>query len=187
MKKTQQQINTVLNPTTQNAKLCLEQFLPLTPVYATVNSILNDKTIYIQDKAMIELLFISGLRISEALNIKYGSITKDGRIAVKGMKGSNDRLVFPSTTSSYFQLCKLSKYDPFKEKNRFYYYRFLKQKGLYFFSNSGKKNAVTHVFRHNFVSDLANSGADNNFIKTAIGHKSIKSTEHYVEKNKKQN
>jgi site-specific recombinase XerD len=58
---------------------------------------------------------------------------------------------------------------------------------LYFYSELGKKSAVTHVFRHNFVSDLANSGNDTENIKQFIGHKSIKSTEHYVNKNKKNN
>jgi len=187
MKKTQNLVNAVLNPSAQNEGLCAIHTPEVSSVTSIVNSILAGNELTSQDKAMVELLYISGLRITEALSIKFGSITNDGRIAVKGIKGSNDRLVFPLVTKAYFEHCKTFRYDPFKEKNRFYYYRLFKQKGLFIYRQHVEKNSVTHVFRYNFVIDIKNSGADNNFIKSAIGHRSIKSTEHYVNKKKYNN
>jgi site-specific recombinase XerD len=185
MKKQRNQLNSVINLTAQTTKLCETGNETGTSISSAVINFYKSPEISNQDKALVELLFLSGCRISEILSISHRNITKDGRILVLGSKGSNNKIINPSIFKEYFLNCKKFNYDPFNQRNRFYYYRLFKKKGLILFHQGNEKNSVTHSLRYNLVSDLQNTGFDSRVIKQFIGHKNIKSTEHYVNKTKK--
>ena len=175
-------INSVLNPIAQTTKLCSAHTQLLIGNDSNIIRIMKDPAVYIQDRALIELLYIGGLRISEALNIKCNHITKDGRVMIIGSKGSNNKIITPMINQQYFINCSIFNISPFYGKNRFYYYRLFKEKGLYIFRKTAENNSVTHSFRYNLVSDLRNSGIDIVDIRATVGHKNIKNTLLYVNK-----
>jgi site-specific recombinase XerD len=174
-----------LRPRAQIAALCFRNSFADSGVFETALPVLKCSDLSIQDKSMIELLSISGARISEILNINAADIQNDGKIFLKGLKHSENRLIQPVIFKEFFIKCKLNNLKPYYGLSRFYYYRIFKKKGLIAFHSQNKKNSVCHSFRHNFISNLANAGIDIEDIKKFVGHKSLKSTLHYVNKNKK--
>lgn len=138
----------------------------------------------------LELLYATGIRVSELLTLKTTSIIKDSYLQVMG-KGGTERLIplYPKIISL------LKKY---KEINN------LEKSSGYLFSGTGKTGYQTrdsffknlkkiaiiagidkdkvspHVFRHSFASHLLEEGADLRTIQTLLGHQDISTTEIYT-------
>ncbi len=138
---------------------------------------------------ILKLIYLSGLRISEALNLKWSDINhQDNSIYVYG-KGSKERKVF--IINDYLvQLKNL-------EKNNQYVFTINKKKistrsvnkflqNCY--NNSLIKNKLSsHIFRHSFATTMLENNADIRHIQKLLGHSSISTTEIYtkVEKSMK--
>ncbi len=138
---------------------------------------------------ILKLIYLSGLRISEALNLKWSDINhQDNFIYVYG-KGSKERKVF--IINDYLvQLKNL-------EKNNQYVFTINKKKistrsvnkflqNCY--NNSLIKNKLSsHIFRHSFATTMLENNADIRHIQKLLGHSSISTTEIYtkVEKSMK--
>lgn len=143
----------------------------------------NDTPVFL--KAIIELMLLNGLRVSEVLNIKGADISASGIILVKGLKGSNNRF------------CSVSIYRDFWIKrrkipetlgavySRFFLYREFKKLGISLLTNNSSKQAVTHAFRHMLVTGALSIEKDFTAAKNLVGHKSTKSTHHYDNTSKK--
>lgn len=154
----------------------------------------KDKTVGLRNRAMLETLFSTGLRISELLNLKTVQIDKTGRIFVKG-KGKKERFVY--LTERAFK--HLQNY--LKERNDLTStYLFVPYRGR----NSGKKDkkvstnylqeqikkyreylglnipVSAHSIRHAFATYLAESGANPAAIQILLGHESLDTTTRYV-------
>lgn len=172
--------NSVLSPSAQITALC--ELPGVNDLVANITRLLaagnNSLTSY--EKAILELQFLYGLRISEVLNITYSDIKYNGSILVKGLKGSNDRIVVPVKFMVYWINFKKHKLVISKSFNRFYFYRLYKKKGVYdsLFSKSNK--SVTHIMRYNYIIQLIKTGENIEQIQQLIGHKSINSTIYYV-------
>ena len=122
-----------------------------------------------------------GLRVSEVLNISSGDIQPDGRIIIRGLKGSENRMVFSESGRKFFLNCRKYSIKPFADFDRYYINREYLKKSIFIkFANSDKK-AVTHCFRHLYLTNL-NSDVDTDTKRKAIGQKSINSTKHYEQK-----
>lgn len=130
-------------------------------------------------KAIIELLFLYGLRISEALAITHHSITKSGLILIKGKKGSEDRFIRPVMFLTFWKHYKACEIDYSFVYSRQYFYRVLKKYGFYASYGNNTKMSVTHMFRHEYARDIQLQFKDLEIVKKGIGHKSIKSTQYY--------
>ena len=131
---------------------------------------------------ILKLIYLSGLRISEALNLKWSDINhQDNSIYVYG-KGSKERKVF--IINDYLvQLKNL-------EKNNQYIFTINKKKistrsvnkflqNCY--DNSLIKNKLSsHIFRHSFATTMLENNADIRHIQKLLGHSSISTTEIYT-------
>ncbi len=131
---------------------------------------------------ILKLIYLSGLRISEALNLKWSDINhQDNSIYVYG-KGSKERKVF--IIKDYLvQLKNL-------EKNNQYIFTINKKKistrsvnkflqNCY--DNSLIKNKLSsHIFRHSFATTMLENNADIRHIQKLLGHSSISTTEIYT-------
>lgn len=133
------------------------------------------------------LLFmhITGCRVSEALNISNSDITVEGRVLLRGLKGSLDRMIIGSELSEYFIYCRKNLTSPFKTFDRHFIYRFMKKMGIGAYFGQNERQSVTHIFRHLAILDMAGVDKDLHATKRTIGHKSISNTEHYAKGKKR--
>ena len=182
-------LNTILHGSKSVPNLCA-QSTTLCEVPDALQSHINkveallcsSSNLSILEKAIIELLYNSGCRISEILSIKSNSITRSGQIFIKGSKKSSDRVIQSVLFRRFWIDNKLSIQNLLSNYNRFYFYRLFKNNGLAISFESKKNKSVTHSFRHLYINSLADSNISNLNIQSAIGHKSIKSQEFYKKK-----
>ena len=131
---------------------------------------------------ILKLIYLSGLRISEALNLKWSDINhQDNSIYVYG-KGSKERKVF--IINDYLvQLKNLEKNNQFvftinkKKISTRSVNKFLQN----CYDNSLIKNKLSsHIFRHSFATTMLENNADIRHIQKLLGHSSIATTEIYT-------
>lgn len=146
-----------------------------------------------RNKAMLELMYSSGLRVSELVELKIKDIDLDNGYVKCFGKGSKERIVPIGEIAVDY----LKKY--------IYEYRDSMKKGYYtenvFLNNHGKKisrqgffliikeiakekkiekNITPHMLRHSFATHLLNNGADLRTIQEMLGHSSITTTQIYT-------
>ena len=131
---------------------------------------------------ILKLIYLSGLRISEALNLKWSDINhQDNSIYVYG-KGSKERKVF--IINDYLvQLKNLRKNNQYiftinkKKISTRSVNKFLQN----CYNNSLIKNKLSsHIFRHSFATTMLENNADIRHIQKLLGHSSISTTEIYT-------
>lgn len=168
------------------------------PKYLTINEVekmLNapdmSDTLGIRDAFILELLYVSGIRVSELVNIKLSDVeTSEKKIKILG-KGSKERYVL------YGSRCKdlLNKYMSVRNI-------FLKYPNEYLIlSKTGRKlntrevrNIINriktkagvdisispHTFRHTFATHMLNEGADLRAVQELLGHENLSTTTIYT-------
>lgn len=168
------------------------------PKYLTIEEInkLLDIDLYnpldYRNKAMLELLYATGMRISELLNLTISNIDlNDDEVKVMG-KGSKERIIpISDITKKYLELY-INTYRGLILKNNISDYLFVNYNGNKmsrqgFFkilkqlvSECGiEKEISPHVLRHSFATHLLNNGADLRIIQELLGHENISTTEIY--------
>lgn len=146
-----------------------------------------------RNKAIIEVLYGSGIRVSELLDLRISNIyTEEGYMLVEG-KGSKQRLVPLSPPSiSQMMLWKIDR-NALDVKKGNEDFLFLNRRGskltraMIFTivkelaALAGiKKNVSPHTFRHSFATHLLENGANLRAIQLLLGHESITTTELYT-------
>ena len=138
-----------------------------------------------RDQLVIEVLYSTGIRREELINIKVSDINFENQlIKVKG-KRNKERLVpiLPTLINSIQKyLMKNSSKYLFSSKDgtrisKSTVYRIINR---YFRKVSTKAKLSPHVLRHTFATHLLNNGADINSIKEILGHSSLSSTQIYT-------
>ena len=142
----------------------------------------------IRDKLIIEMLYATGVRVSELVNIKYSDIDYNNRrIRVCG-KGNKERIVY----FGEYALDALNEYTSTHKKNE-QGYVFTNSKGgaltdrgvRYIIEKlmnklSVKVHVTPHVLRHTFATDMLNNGCDIKIVQELLGHSSLRTTEIYT-------
>jgi integrase len=136
------------------------------------------------DKAVVEVLYLNGCRISELLSIKHSQIKSNGFISISGLKKSNSRILITNEFRLFWLAKKKSFGDIFENRSRFYFYRLFKKQGLFIKPLNSERYAVCHSFRHNLLRSITDSETTVNQSGSFVGQKRINSTLHYVEKKK---
>ena len=145
----------------------------------------------IRDKAILELMYSSGLRVSEVSNLTINSINKNNSIRVLG-KGSKER-VLPMTKRAYVSTKKYietsrPKFENDKSKN----YLFLGVRGGQLSDREirrivkFKTGTFPHSIRHTFATHLLEGGADLRIVQELLGHNDPSTTQIYTHVSKKQ-
>jgi integrase/recombinase XerD len=146
-----------------------------------------------RDKAILELMYATGLRISEVIYLKLDNLyMEESFLRVLG-KGGKERVVPFGETAKIHLGQYLEKARPVLIKNKASDYVFLNRSGgrlsrtgmWKIIKGYGKKIGVTsqftpHVLRHSFATHLLEKGADLRSIQLMLGHSSISTTEIYT-------
>ena len=157
----------------------------------------------LRDRAMLELLFSTGLRVSELVSLNKDRINLERKeFGVIG-KGGKSRIVFVSERAAEWIKRYLDKReDVFKPL-------FIRYSGKIIEDNGGEKmrltarsvermvkkyvraaripvDATVHTLRHSFATDLLTNGADIRSVQDMLGHKNIATTQIYTHVTNKQ-
>lgn len=148
----------------------------------------------IRDNAIMELLYASGLRVSELINLKLGDLNLDmGFIRVYG-KGDKERIV-PTTEYVADKLnnyIKNQRLTLLKHENTDILFLTNRGKGFtrqglwktikkYVLISGINKNITPHTFRHSFATHLIENGADLRAVQEMLGHSDISTTQVYTQ------
>lgn len=143
-----------------------------------------------RDKLFFELLYSSGLRKSEALNLKWKDLSVARRkFRIDQGKGGRDRYVPYSLTVAIF----LKKWKKISFKNEESYIfsgdkneqmgnTTIQRMFTKYLNNSGieKKGLTIHSIRHSCATHLLEAGADVRYVSELLGHNSIETTVRYT-------
>jgi site-specific recombinase XerD len=158
------------------------------------NKFEKNKMVQLRNRAMLEILFSTGMRISELTNLKKSQIDKTGRIFIMG-KGKKERFVYLTPRAQkylkeYLQVRGNIKssylFIPFQGKNihkeeKKISTNYLQAKVKRYRELLGLNIPIScHSIRHGFATYLAESGANPAAIQILLGHESLDTTTRYV-------
>lgn len=168
----------------------LEKKLPKFIYYNDLLEIINESNNSkdnIRDRLIIEMLYATGVRVSELINIKVSDIDFNNRRIIVCGKGNKERIVY---------------YGEYAEEVLKEYLNVHIRKSDYLFANtkgdkltdrgvryiidkimnklSVKVHVTPHVLRHTFATDMLNNGCDIKVVQELLGHSSLKATEIYT-------
>lgn len=147
-----------------------------------------------RNKAMLELLYATGIRVSELINLRISDIdfTND-YIRIIG-KGSKERIVPFNDISKKYLILYINDYRPIllkRKTNEFLFINNLSnqisRQGFFkilkeiCFKQGINKNVSPHTLRHSFATHLLNNGADLRIIQELLGHSDLSTTQIYTE------
>ncbi|WP_088323158.1 tyrosine-type recombinase/integrase [Polaribacter tangerinus] len=144
----------------------------------------------VRNKLIVELLYTTGIRRIELIQLKESSVDLESRkIKVLG-KRNKERIIpllQPIVSSIKKYLSLKEKQGIFSENllvtikgNNLYETLVYRIINSYFSGASSKVKKSPHILRHSFATDLLNEGADLNSVKELLGHSSLASTQVYT-------
>ncbi len=173
----------------------LPKALTVDEVFALVEAPQGDKPIELRDRAILELLYSSGIRVGELEGLDIDDIdTSQGVVRVLG-KGRKDRIApVGDKALSVLETYLLSGRDKLQRNGR------IKSRALFLNRNGGRltkrsierlvkrysrgkgliKDATPHSLRHSFATHLLDGGADLRSIQELLGHSSLSTTQRYT-------
>ncbi|MDL2227715.1 site-specific tyrosine recombinase XerD [Bacteroidales bacterium OttesenSCG-928-K03] len=180
----------------------LDKHLPDVLSIEDVNKIIDSIDLSLpngqRNRAIIEMLYGCGLRVSELINLRVSDIDREVMfIKVKG-KGNKERLVPLGKTA-------LKQVEIYLDNYRLHINPSKKSEDILFLNRRGgklsremifiivkeltekagiKKNISPHTFRHSFATHMIQRGADIRIVQDMLGHESILTTEIYTHINK---
>jgi integrase/recombinase XerD len=171
----------------------LPQFLDGREVDALFAACNSDHGEDMRDRAMLELLYATGLRVSELVNLKLREVNLDSGYLMTVGKGNKERLVPIGESARVRVATYLDKVRHGNDPQRQNPYLFLSRLGgamsRQAFWNIIKKraqlaairkNISPHTLRHSFATHLLENGADLRSVQIMLGHADLASTQIYT-------
>lgn len=158
------------------------------------SSLEKNKKTALRNRAIFEMLFSTGMRISELVNLKLTQIDKTGRIFIVG-KGKKERFVYLTHRADEHLQAYLKErgitespylFIPFRGKNKSQKFKkisanYLQERIKKYRELLGINIPVScHGIRHAFATYLAENGANPAAIQILLGHESLETTTRYV-------
>lgn len=173
--------------------------LPVALTVDEINHLLDqpntNKKLGLRDRALLETLYATGIRVSELINLKFNDLHEELKLIKVFGKGSKERLIPISEVA-------LSWIDSYKEKVRDPLILKAGQNCDFIFLNSRgtaltrqavwqiikkycnmagiQKNVTPHTLRHTFATHLLENGADLRVVQEILGHSDISTTQIYT-------
>lgn len=149
-----------------------------------------------RNKAMLELMYATGLRVSELINLTIDNIDLDNSFLRVIGKGSKERMVpIGDYAKKYLKIYLTNYRDSLKKKKlcdkiflnnhgtgltRQGFFKILKEISQ---SKNFNKEISPHILRHSFATHLLNNGADLRSIQLLLGHSNLSTTQIYTNVN----
>ena len=169
-----------------------EKYLPESMSEDEVDKLLNSPNvankIENRDKAMIEMLYATGMRISELVNLKMTDVDMKRCVVKVFGKGSKERLVPFGETALDSLKAYLSERVQSSSKEIFLSNRgkkmtrvaFWQRVKIYLIRENLKNSISPHTLRHAFATHLLNRGADLRSVQLLLGHSDLSTTQIYT-------
>jgi integrase/recombinase XerD len=171
----------------------LPTFLTAAEVEKLLGATLGKRDEDIRDRAMLELLYATGLRVSELVNLKLREVNLEVGYLMTMGKGNKERLVPIGATACHRVVDYLeqvrSKQDPEHLEKELFLSRLGESMTRQAFWNIIKKRALLagvrtsispHTLRHSFATHLLANGADLRSVQIMLGHADLSTTQIYT-------
>jgi len=179
--------NPVLTLVSPKRQKTLPLFLTEEEVVRLIESPKLDKELGMRDRAILETLYSTGMRVSELVNLNVADVDFISGVAKVMGKGKKERLVpigekAIEAIRLYLAKRKRQSEALFLNKN----YRRITDRGVrdilsrYIRLLSFKKGISPHKIRHSFATHLLNRGADLRSVQELLGHANISTTQIYT-------
>ncbi len=164
-----------------------KSYIPVDSILTLINSPNESTASGLKEKAILHLLYATGMRVSELCNIKYSDINLlDKTIRVQG-KGQKERLtIFDSSTEEL-----IKRYIAITPRNSCYLFHnvetgkritpFQVARIVKIHAMKNKLHITPHIIRHCFASHMYEQGAPLQTIQRFLGHSSPQTTDIYIQ------
>ncbi|HBG91285.1 site-specific tyrosine recombinase XerD [Lactobacillus acetotolerans] len=176
-----------------------EHRLPVALTEEEVTTLLKqpdvDKKLGLRDRALLETMYATGIRVSELINLKLKDLHEDLKLVKVLGKGSKERLIpINEVALSWIKRYEKKVRDPLLlQKNKSSEFIFLNNRGealtrqavwqiikRYCKMAGIEKDVTPHTLRHTFATHLLENGADLRVVQEILGHSDISTTQIYT-------
>lgn len=174
-------------------KYSVPEVLTVEEMFSILDCIKPEGTLGIRDKAMLEFLYATGMRVSELINMNLTDLHQEEAIVMVTGKGNKQRFIPIADESLRFLENYLKISRPLLVKSQKVNQVFVNRMGRKFsrmgvwkildkyINLSGLKKKVSpHTFRHSFATHLLEAGANLRIVQCLLGHSSINTTQIYT-------
>lgn len=155
----------------------------------------GDKPLDYRNEALLEVLYGTGIRVSECTDIRLDDIDMEMSVLLVRGKGNKERYVpfghyAAAAMEEYIEKCRIPLMTRYKKDHDFFFVNHhgdpITAGGVqYVLKQLIKKSSLTfnihpHMFRHTFATHLLDNGADMRTVQELLGHSSLSSTQIYA-------
>jgi len=149
----------------------------------------------IRDRALLELMYASGLRVSEALGLEWKQVEEKREVLRVRGKGGKERFVpYSARAAAWLERYRLATPELWRQRaprmhqdavflshrsrplTRMGIWKILRKRGL----EVDIEGLHPHILRHSFATHLLQGGADVRIVQLLLGHSSLNTTERYL-------
>lgn len=176
----------------------IEKKAPVTLTVEEINLLLEQPSGVtpkeVRDKAMLELLYATGIRVSELINLQLSDVNMSMNFIQCHENGKDRVIPFTNETKEALQVYIENARDVMCKKDQGYLFTNcqgapMTRQGFwklikYYSDKAGiKKDITPHTIRHSFAMHLVNNGADLKSVQEMLGHSDISTTQIYLKAN----